>query len=82
MGKISDKDKKNRIKNKKPKTKDKQARFVDVQDAELLSKDQLKRIKQNRTCATRVSGKRKHKLLKRIRHQQKEKIRMDSKKRI
>ncbi|CAG2244509.1 unnamed protein product [Mytilus edulis] len=73
-------DKKNRIKNKKqkPKTKDKQARFVDVQDAELLSKDQLKRIKQNRTCATRVSGKRKHKLLKRIRHQQKEKIRMDN----
>ncbi|XP_063420384.1 uncharacterized protein LOC134705593 [Mytilus trossulus] len=79
MGKISAKDKKNRIKNKKqkPKTKAKQARFVDVQDAELLSKDQLKKIKQNRTCATRVSGKRKHKLLKRIRHQQKEKIRMD-----
>lgn len=50
---------------------------MDVQDAELLSKDQLKKIKQNRTCATRVSGKRKHKLLKRIRHQQKEKIRMD-----
>lgn len=72
-------DKKNRIKNKKlkAKTKDKQTRFVDIQDAELLSKDQLKKIKKNKTCATRVSGKRKHKLLKRIRHQQKEKIRMD-----
>ena len=79
MAKMSVKDKRNKVKNKRQtsKTKEKQTRFLDIKDAELLSNHQLKKIKQNRTCATRVSGKRKHKLLKRIRHQQKEKIRMD-----
>ncbi|XP_045197299.1 uncharacterized protein LOC123552009 [Mercenaria mercenaria] len=62
---------------KRKQRKAEQEKNIVIEDTELLSKEQLKKLAKQPTNNIRVSGKRRRKMLKRLRHSQKEKSQMD-----
>lgn len=62
---------------KKKKVKDEHAKNTIIEDTELLSKEQLKKVAKQPTNNIRVSGKRKRRMLKRLKHAEKTKNQMD-----
>ncbi|WAR30508.1 hypothetical protein MAR_033050 [Mya arenaria] len=68
---------KGRKRNARKLKKEAHAKNIVVEDTELMSREQLKKLSEQPTNNIRVSGKRKHKVLKRLRHSEKIQKQMD-----